>query len=171
MTDFALRASENSMKEYVKLTIAGKTLGQAIPLILCAALITAIPLMGLIGYIMTKNTAMLILFISSLVIDVGILVFMHLMIKSYAARLCQAYSAQSGMVCAVSENDIIIVRDNAPQRMISWDRISEITEGKYAYFLKAEDETLIVLEKEAVLSGTLQEASQIIESKQKAAKK
>ena len=147
----------------------GVTLRQAIPMIICAALLTAMPIIGIIGYIMTRSAAMLILTVCSLVFAAGALLFLHFMISSTADKLRKAYDKQSGLVCAVSEKELVIVRDNKPVRVIGWENITNISEGKNAYYLKENNDGLIILDKEAVLSGSINETAEIIAQKTRSA--
>ena len=165
MTDFELRYSEKSVKEYIKMSFLGKNTLGMLPMILCGALLTAVPLIGLIGFIMTKNNVMLILMICTIVFDAAVIVAMNLMINKYTKKLVQALRRLDGLVCALSESDIILVRGNAPQSVIDWKDIEEINEGKTAFFLKTHEGLILDLEKDAVLSGTLDEAKEVIGKK------
>lgn len=165
MTDFELRCSEKSIKEYVKMTLFGTTITRALPMIICAALLTSIPILGIVGYFMTYQISMLIVGVCGIVFDIGICIFLAVLIKRISKKLAAAYGSVSGLLCSVSDKDIIIVRDNHPVRVLSWDKISDIDDGKYAFYLRSDDDALVILEKDAVMSGSLQETQEIITKK------
>ncbi|MBR5089472.1 MAG: hypothetical protein IK093_08585 [Ruminiclostridium sp.] len=162
MTDYSMKCGEKCVREYVVSQLSGNSVKTALPLIICASMLTVMPLLGVIGYIMTQSIAMLIVTGCALVIDVGIIIFLNVMINSTSKKLMEAYSKQDGLVCSVSEQQVVIVHDNRPVRTLSWDKLSEVFEGKNAFFLKEGENSLIILDKSAVLSGSVQETSEII---------
>lgn len=160
-----MRCSEKSIKEYVKMTVFGTSLVRSLPMIICAALLTSIPVLGIIGYVMTMQPSMLVVAICAVVFDIAVCIFLSILINRISKKLTAAYGSLSGLVCSVSDEKIILVRDNMPARIIDWEKIEEITDGKLAYYLRTEDDALIILEKEAVMSGSLQETREIISKK------
>ncbi|MBP3854003.1 MAG: hypothetical protein IK990_00125 [Ruminiclostridium sp.] len=162
MTDYSMKCGHKSAREYVMLRLTGTSLKQSLPMIVCASMLTALPLLGIIGWIMTQNTVMLVLTICALVVDAGIILFLHITINSTAEKLAAAHNKQDGLVCAVSEKEIVIVHDNRPVRVIGWDKLTSAQEGKTAFFLREGDDRLIILDKSEVLSGSVRETSEII---------
>ena len=77
----------------------------------------------------------------------------------------EAYGKQAGLVCSVSDSGLIIVRDNRPQRVIGWDKITDMTEGESAFYLTESSDALMILDKSSVLSGSVQETSELIAKK------
>ncbi len=165
MTDFELKYSEKSVREYIKQSFFGGSVVGMLPTVLCAGMLTAIPIVGLIGWIMLHQDLLLIVSICALALDAIIVLVISLLIKKYTKKLSTALRAFDGLVCCVSEKDIIFVRDNAPQNIISWDDVDEISEGKTAFFIRTSKGFIIILEKDCVLSGTLEEATEIINKK------
>lgn len=165
MTDFEMRCSEKSVREYVKILMFGGTVKQALPMILLGALLTAMPVLGIVGYVMTQNTAMLIVTGCALVFDVIAVIMISVIMKKSAVKLHEAYASQQGLVCSVAESGITVVRDNMPARVIDWGSVEEINPGSTAFFLKTSDHLLLILEKDAVLSGDLRETEEIIAAK------
>lgn len=165
MTDFAMRCSEKSVKEYVRILMFGGTLGESLPMIMLGALLTAMPILGIVGYVMTQNAAMLIVTGCSVVFAITAAIVIAVIMKKSAAKLQAAYATQQNLVCAVAESGITVVRDNIPAHFIGWEKISDIHSGKNAFYLKTEDNVLLILEKDAVLSGELRETEEIIAGK------
>jgi hypothetical protein len=165
MTDFDMRCGRDSAREYVRSTLTGTTVKRALPMIFCASLLTAMIIVGIIGYFWTQSIIMLGVSLCAVLLGVGIVIFMKMMINSTADKLISVYEKQDNLVCSVSENDIIIVRDNRPVRVIGWDKITEMSEGKNAFFIKEGDDGLLILDKSKVLSGAASETGEIIAKK------
>ena len=162
MTDFEMRCSEKSGKEYVRILMFDGSLKDALPMIMLGALLTAMPVLGIVGYAMTQNVSMLIVTGCAVVFDIIAAIVIAVIMKKSAAKLHAAYAAQHDLVCAVSESGITVVRDNAAAAVIGWDKIEDINNGRTAFFLKTKDNVLLILEKDAVLSGELRETEEII---------
>ena len=167
MTDYDMRCGKKCVREYVLSSMTSGSLISQIPLILTSALMISMPVIGIIGFFALNATLMLILAAGALVLDIVIVLLMLLLINSTSEKLYKAYSKQDGLICSVGENDIILVMDNRPVRVIAWDSVSEYHEGKSAFFIKAKDDTLMILDKEKVMSGTITETSEIFEQKTK----
>ena len=165
MTDFEMRCSEKSVREYVKILLFGGSIKQALPMILMGALLTAMPILGIVGYVMTQNAAMLIVTGCALVFDVVAAIVISVIMKKSAKKLHEAYASQQGLVCSVAETGITVVHDNKPARVIDWSNVEDIDSGNTAFFLKTNDNLLLILEKDAVLSGELRETEEIIAAK------
>lgn len=166
MADYDMRCSVIEAREYVKSEAFGvDSVKKALPGIVCAALMTAMPIIGIIGFIMTKNAMMLILVACAVVLSVGIGLFMHFLINGTASKLAAAYGESEELICSVSDDVIVIVRDNKPVRTVGWSSITELREGKTAFFIKEGDSGLMILGKDKLMSGSLQETSEIIARK------
>lgn len=170
MTDYAMKYGKKTMREYVTHTMTGGSALGALPLIICAVTLAAIPLISLVGYFITGVPAMLIVTVCAVFFIALIAVVMVMLVNVYTQKMLSAFATFDGLVCSVSSEKIIIARDGAPQSVINWSSISEMHEGRYAYYLKTDDELLIILEKDNVLSGTERETSEIIAGRQGAKK-
>ena len=170
MTDFDMRCGEKSVREYVRSAMTGTTLKQSVPMILCASCLTVMPILGIIGFVMTQSPIMLVLTGCALLLAAGVIVFMVLTVNSTADKLLKALNSRDGLVCSVSDSNIVIVRDNRPVKVIGWDSITEMNEGKTGFFLKDKENELIILDKNSVLSGSVAETSEIFAAKAGAAK-
>lgn len=165
MTDYDMRCGVKSSREYVRSAVTGASLKSSIPMIICAALLTALPIAGIIGYFMINDPLMLVVTGAALIIGVCVVIILTVVINNTAAKLMEAYSKQDGLVCSVSDERIIISRDGKPQRVLGWDSITEMFEGKHAFFLKAGENGLMILDKDKMLSGSLQETSELFAKK------
>ena len=165
MTDFSMTCSDKSCREYVKMSIMGSSFGSSLPMIVCAALLTVIPIIGIVAYIATMSAMMLVVSAIGMVIVAGVLVFINIAVNRTAKKLKEVYSGLSGLVCSVSDEKIIVVRDNRPHRLIDWSNIESVQRGKEAFYLKCKDGMLIILEKNNVLSGVYEETEELLKKK------
>ncbi|MBQ9384300.1 MAG: YcxB family protein [Ruminiclostridium sp.] len=165
MTDFKMGCSEKCSREYVKMSMMGTTFTSMLPMVICAALLTAIPIIGVIGFFMTNSVIMLIAGGCGLLIGAGVVIFLRVSLNRAAKKLRAVYEKLDGLVCSVAEDSIIIVRDNAPHRVIDWRDVEAVLKGKDAYYLKIKDNMLIILEKDSVLSGTFEETEELMQSR------
>ena len=166
MTDYAMKYDKKTLREYVAYMITGGTGIRMVPLILCAATLTAIPIASLIGYFITQNGIMLVVVFCALVFDILFAVILTVLVNICTKKLAQAFKAFDGIVCSVSSENVILVRDGAPRRVFGWERIADMHDGRNAFFLKTDDELLMILQKNNVLSGTADETAEIIAEKQ-----
>lgn len=165
MTDFDMRCGKENAREYVKTAITGNSVKKMLPMVICASLLTAMVIIGILGYIWTQNIAMIAISACAVALGIGAVFFLRHTINSTANKLLDAFGKLDGIVCSVSDREIIIVRDNRPTRVISWDSITEMSEGNTAFFLKEGEDGLMILGKDKVLSGTADETSRIIAQK------
>lgn len=166
MTDYAMKYEKKTLREYVTYMVTGGSGHGALPLIICAAALTAIPIAALVGYFITQNPAMLIVVFCALLFVILFAAVMTVLINTYTGKLEQAFAAFDGLVCSVSSEKVILVRDGAPQSVFGWDKITDMHDGKNAFFLRTDDELLLILQKNNVLSGTAAETAEIIAEKQ-----
>ncbi len=165
MTDFKLGCSDKCSREYVKMSVTGTTLGTMLPMIICAALLTSIPILGVIGYFLTQSPLMLIATGCGILIAAGVVLFLSISLKKTASKLKNVYDKLDGLVCSVAEDKILLVRDNAPHRLIEWSDVEAVLQGKEGYYLKVRENMLIILGKDNVLSGTYAETEEILQRK------
>lgn len=166
MTDYAMKYEKKTLREYITYMLTGGSGTGVLPLIICAATLTAIPIAALVGYFMTQNAAMLIVVFCALLFDILFAIVIAVLINVYTKKLEQAFTAFDGLVCSVSSEKILLVRDGSPMDIIDWSKVAEMHDGKSAFFLKTDDELLIILQKNNVLSGTAVETAEIISEKQ-----
>ena len=165
MTDFDMRCSKENAKEYVRSQITGTSVKRMLPIVICASLITAMVVIGIIGFVWTQNFLMIAISIGAVILGAGGFIFINIVVNSTAEKLLEAFGKLDWIVCSVSDKEIIIVRDNRPTRVISWDSITEMSEGKTAFFIKEGEDGLMILGKDKVLSGTAAETGEIIAKK------
>ncbi len=167
MTDYAMKYDKKTMSDYIVHTMTGGTTGGTALILICAALLVIVPVSSLIMYFITQMPALLIVTLSAVVMDIAVVMIMFIMVRTYSDKMLAAYSAFDGLVCSVSSERIIIVRDGSPQTVTPWDKVEDAYDGRRAFYLKTDNDMLIILQKDNVLSGTAQETSEIIAEKRK----
>ena len=165
MTDYAMKYDKKTMSDYIVHAMTGGAGGVVLPLI-CAALLIAIPVSALIMYFATGMGVLLLIVLCAAVMDIVVGLLLFFLIRMYSNKMLAAYSAFSGLVCSVSSERIIMVNDGRPQTVTDWDNVTEMYDGRRAFYLKTNSDLLIILQKDSVLSGTAQETAEIIAEKQ-----
>ncbi|MGN0589134.1 MAG: hypothetical protein ACI4KO_06330 [Ruminiclostridium sp.] len=167
MTEFKLNWSEEAVNEYIDLMIKGKNL-QVIPVILFAVCIVTLIATGIIMFAFTGNIISLIVSACGVLFGGAVAVTVIFLKKSLYKKISEAYKELSDLVAAISDKDITLIRNNIPYGIISWDKIGDITYGKKAFYLTTKENALLILEKNAVVSGVLSEAEEILKIKEAA---
>ncbi len=162
MTEFKLEWSEKCIKEYVNISVMGRTTAQKIPFIICAGLLGAIFLGGIIMFAVTGLISALIISICALLFAVGAALLINLLCKKLASKVKKAAEGYTDIVAGVSDNDILFIKNNLPYGVMDWDKIGEITEGKLGFYLISKEGSLLILDKSAVVSGEVSEAQQVL---------
>ena len=162
MTEFKLEWSEKCIKEYVNISVLGKTAAQKIPFIICAGLLGAIFLGGIIMFAVTGLISALIISICALLFAGGAALMINLLCKKLAGKVKKAAEGYTDIVAGVSDNDILFIKNNLPYGVMEWDKIGEITEGKLGFYLISKEGSLLILDKSAVVSGVVSEAQQVL---------
>ena len=161
MTEFKLNWSKDAINEYIDLMIKGKNL-QALPLILFSVCIVALIASGIIMFALSGNIMSLIVSVCGVLFGAAVIITIAFLKKSMFKKVSEAYKELSDLVAAISDKDIILIRNNVPYGIISWDKIDDITFGKKAFYLTTKESALLILEKNAVVSGVLSEAEEVL---------
>lgn len=171
MTEFKLNWSEESIGEYVDVTLKGKGRLQALPAILFAICVVLMVAAGIVLYFITTNITCLLLSACGVIFGVGVIILLKSLKKSLTKKVTEAYKDQTDLIAAISEKDIIFIRNGLPCGVTSWDKVADIGFGKTAFFLTTHDNVLIILEKNAVVSGVISEAEEVLKLKAEAIRK
>lgn len=170
MTEFKLNWSKEAVNEYIDLMIKGKNL-QALPVILFAVCIVSLIASGIVMYVLTGNIMSLLISACGVLFGGAVVLTLALVKKNLYKKVKEAYKELSDLVAAISDKDIILIKNNIPYGIISWDKIGDITYGKKAFYLTTKESALLILEKNAVVSGVLSEAEEVLKIKEAAIEK
>lgn len=170
MTEFKLDKQKECIDEYIKLNIFGQGKAHKIMVITLAACLFLLAAFGVIAYVITNEWIMLLITALAIVMAIVYPLVTRAILKSISKKADEAPET-TDVIAAVSESDILFIKNGVPIGGINWDKIKEITEGKTGFFLITEDGSLLILAKSAVVSGTYDEAVQVLRMKAVALKK
>ena len=170
MTEFKLDKQKECIDEYIKINIFGQGKAHKIMVITLVACLFLLAAFGVIAYVRTKEWIMLLITALTVVMAVVYPIVTRVILKSIAKKADDAPEITE-VIAAVSESDILFIKNGVPIGGIDWDKIKEITEGKTGFFLITEDGSLLILAKSAVISGTYDEAVQVLRMKAVSLKK
>ena len=113
MTEFKLNWSEEAVNEYIDLMIKGKNL-QVIPVILFAVCIVTLIATGIIMFAFTGNIISLIVSACGVLFGGAVAITVIFLKKNLYKKVSEAYKELSDLVAAISDKDIILIRNNIP---------------------------------------------------------
>ena len=114
MTEFKLEWSEKCIKEYVDISVMGKTAAQKIPFIVCAGMLGVIFLGGIIMFAVTGLISSLIISVCALLFAGVAVLLINLLCKKLAEKVKKAAEGYNDIVAGVSDNDILFIKNNLP---------------------------------------------------------
>lgn len=164
MTEFKLDKHKECIDEYVKICVLGHGKASKVTLIVLAACLALLAVFGVVAAIITGEWIMLL--ISALAVFMGIAypLVTRALLKSVSKKADTAPEI-SDITAAVSDNDILFIKNGVPIGGFDWAKIAEINEGKTGFFILTDDGSLLILAKAAVSSGTYDEAAQVLRLK------
>lgn len=165
MTEFKLNWSEESIGEYVNITLKGKNKLQSLPVILFAVCVAIMVVAGIVLYFVTSNITCLLLSACGVIFGVGVVILLNSLKKSLTKKVTEAYKDQTDLIAAISDKDIIFIRNGLPCGVTPWEKVADISFGKTAFFLTTHDNVLIILERNAVVSGVISETEEVLKIK------
>ncbi len=161
MTEFNMSPSRECIGEYISLSISKNKGQKALKIMLygCTALIAVL---GIAMAIITKQPAPLLITLAGVLAGVAFPLIIHFFLKSAAEKTAASAEQDNGVKAAVSELNILMIKDGIPKGVLEWEDVSEIIEGKTGFFLITKSEALLPLAKGSVVSGTYDEAAQVL---------
>ncbi len=170
MTEFRLDKQRDCIDEYVRMCIFGQNKTNRITLIALAVCLVLLAVFGIAAAIITGKWVMLLISALAVIMGAAYPLITGVLLRSISKKADSAPEI-SDITAAVSDNDILFIKNGIPIGGFSWEKIAEINEGKTGFFLLTEDGSLLILAKSAVISGTYDEAAQVLRVKAGAAKK
>lgn len=170
MTEFRFERKKENISDYIKTTMfkdnfAHKFLIGA--LIICLIIVAV---SGIVMYLTVKKPSMLIITVVGVLLAAAYPLFLHFFIKNLTDKLSRANPEEEGVTIAISENNILLIRNNSPCGKLEWTDITEILESETGFFLTEKEGALIILGKNSLHSGSYEEAEQILRAKKAALK-
>ncbi len=164
MTEFNINANRACVSEYVNLSLsAGK--GQKVLRVALYACVFLIAAVGIVSAIVIRQPVMLLVAFAGILAGIAYPLLIHFILKGTIDKAAADLERETGVIAAVSDMNILLLKDGLPRGILEWADISKIIEGKTGFFLKAGQDSLLLLAKESVVSGTYEEAAQILRAK------
>lgn len=164
MTEFRLDKHKECIDEYVKICIFGRGKASKVTLIALAACLVLLAIFGIVAAVITGEWIMLIISALAVIMGIAYPLVTRALLKSVSKKADTAPEI-SDITAAVSDNDILFIKNGVPIGGFDWEKISEINEGKTGFFVLTDDGSLLILAKAAVSSGTYDEAAQVLRLK------
>jgi len=170
MTEFKFERKKENIDDYIKASLFTNNLAHKILIAALALCLLTVAVFGVVLFVMTDNFTMLIMTAAALILGAAYPIFLSLFIKSITKKLTKENPDENGVTIGVSENDILLIRNNVPCGVIEWSDITDIMEGKTGFFLTEKEGALIILGKNSLHSGSFEETREILTKKKAALK-
>ena len=170
MTEFRFERKKEVIDDYIKTSLFTNNLPHKILTAALVICLLAVAVFGIVLFVMTDNFTMIIMTIAALILAAAYPLFLFFFIKNLTKKLSKENPDENGVTIGVSENDILLIRNNVPCGVIEWSDITDIFEGKTGFFLTEKGGALIMLGKDSLHSGSYDEAREIFNKKKAALK-
>lgn len=164
MTEFRLDKQKECIDEYVRICVFGRGKASKVTLIVLAACLALLTVFGIVAAVITGEWIMLVISALAVIIGIAYPLVTRALLKSISKKADSAPEI-SDITAAVSDNDILFIKNGVPIGGFDWANITEITEGKTGFFVLTNDGSLLILAKAGVSSGTYDEAAQVLRLK------
>lgn len=164
MTEFNMAPSRECVDEYLTHSIRDAK-GQKALLYSLYAVLALIALLGIVTAVLIRQPLLVIISAIAVLTGAAYPFLIRLALKDSAKQLVESMKENSAVRAAVCEANLLFIRDGIPGGLLEWTDVSEITEGKTGFFLKTARDSLLILAKDSVVSGTYDEAAQILRAK------
>lgn len=164
MTEFNMKPSRDCIGEYISFSVFENKGQKALRL----ALFLSVGLIALIGVtltVMTGQPLLLLITLAAVLTGIAYPLLTRFALKDSVNRLSESLEREEPVNAAVSEMNLLFLRNGLPAGILEWSEITEIHEGKTGFFLKTAKDTLLLLARDSVVSGTYDEAAQVMRGK------
>lgn len=166
MTEFSMNPDRECVGEYITLAVyRGKT-QKALRTATFLA-IGLIAVAGIAAAVAWKQALFLGVTAAAILLGVMIPFLIRFVLKDSARQLSESIADKESetMIAAVSDMNLLFIRGGIPQGLLEWEDVTEITEGKTGFFLKTKTDALLILARTSVVSGSYDEAAQVLRAK------
>lgn len=164
MTEFNMTPSRDCIHEYISFSAFKNKKQKTLRIVLFGA-VGLVGLVGIVIAILMGQPYLLLMTVAAILLDAVIPLLTRYVLKDSADRLAESLKQQETVNAAVSEMNLLFLKDGLPAGIVEWSDITEIREGKTGFFLKTAKDSLLLLAKGSVVSGTYDEAAQILRAK------
>ncbi|MDE7234762.1 MAG: YcxB family protein [Ruminiclostridium sp.] len=164
MTEFSMTPSRECVGEYLNRSIHGAK-GQKALLYTLYGVLGLFVIAGIVAAILLGQPILIGISVLSVVTGVAYPFLIRFALKGSADQLVASMKENSEVNAAVCEANLIFVQGGVPKGLLEWADVTKIDEGKTGFFLKTSKDSLLILAKDSVVSGTYDEAAQILRAK------
>lgn len=165
MTEFRFERTKENVSDYLKTTMFGRNWTHKLLIIALVVCLVAVAVSGVVMFIIMDRPELLTLTGTAVVLGIAYPLFLHFFLKSLTKKLTKEDPDEKGVTIGVSEQNILLIRNNTPCGKIEWTDITEIYQGKTGFFLIEKEGSVIILGKNSIHSGSYDEAVQILNAK------
>lgn len=164
MTEFSMTPSRECVGEYLSRSIRG-TKGQKTLLYTLYGVLGLIAILGIVAAILLGQPILIGVSVIAVVTGVAYPFLIRFALKGSVDQLVASMKENSEIIAAVCDANLIFLQGGVPKGVLEWTDVAKIGEGKTGFFLKTSKDSLLILAKDSVVSGTYDEAAQILRTK------
>lgn len=164
MTEFSMTPSRDCVGEYLIRSIHG-TKGQKALLYTFYGVLGLIVILGIAAAILLGQPILVGVSAIAAVTGAAYPFLIRFALKGSADQLVASMKENSETNAAVCDANLIFLQGGVPKGLLEWTDVARIDEGKTGFFLKTSKDSLLILAKDSVVSGTYDEAAQILRAK------
>lgn len=164
MTEFSMTPSRDCVGEYLNRSIHGKK-GKRWLLYALYGVLGLFVISGIVAAILLKQPILIGISILSVVTGAAYPFLIRFALQGSADQLVASMKENSEMNAAVCDANLLFIQGGVPKGLLEWADVKEIEEGKTGFFLRTSKDSLLILAKDSVVSGTYDEAAQILRTK------
>jgi len=166
MTEFRYEKNKDAIKDYLRtVTFKGSTANKVLIIALAVCLLV-VAVAGIVYCVITGSIGMIAITVAAVIIAAVYPVVLTVTINHVADKISKSSNEdEKDVTIAVSESNILLLKNGNPCGKIEWSEISDIHEGKKGLYLTVKEEEVLILSEASVTSGTYDEAAQVIRIK------
>lgn len=164
MTEFSMAPSRDCIGEYLNRSIRD-TKGQKTLLYTLYGVLGLIAVLGIVATIILGQPILIGVTALAVVTGAAYPFLIRFALKNSTDQLVASMKENSEMNAAVCDANLIFVQGGVPKGLLEWADITKIDEGKTGFFLRTSKDSLLILARDSVVSGTYDEAAQILRAK------
>ena len=165
MIDAVISWNKNNIKDYVKYTVIEKNKGTRTGLVIYTVLMAIIAVVALVASFITGMMWLLIATVcAALMIGIFLLVLSYA-INRYTKDILEINDGSTINGIEITATALCVKKDDVAKGLINWDNVTSVDfNGDNAYITTAEG-YLIIIEKENIKEGSLDELQKIVDEK------
>lgn len=165
MIEAVIQWNEKNISDYVKYTVFGKNRFTKVYIILYAVFMALIAAVGVVSAVITGIYWLLAASVVAVLL-IGVFSFILLYaVKKYTKDIIKVNSDNKIDGIEITASCIILMREGASRAIVEWQTMASADfSGDYA-FLTTSDGLLMIIERDNIKQGSLEELKQIVDEK------